>query len=357
MSRRVKVAVTGLGVSRSMLHWYRDSADTELALLHDVDEARLREVAAKFPEARATSDWDEVLAGDAEMVDVSTPNHIHPRQAISALEAGKHVLCQKPMAPTVADCRSMCDAARRAGKTLGMLMVMHGVPLYRSLKAMYEKGLFGKIASVHIRNAHRGPLTKRADKNHWRAKAENVGGGSFMQLGVHNLNLVQWLLNDEIVRVCGFADNLHCRHSLDGEDVAAGAGEFRGGAKLTMQSGYSSIGNMTAVYGTEGHFVMSRDGDLTLEANAPFEDEILSYPGPDARPGEAVSIRGEASKQRTQTPADYPHVQQLAFARAVRDGRPAPVPGEVGLRDVAIIQALYRAAAEKRYVEVDELLR
>lgn len=355
MPRRIQVAVTGLGVSRSMLHWYRESADTELAILHDVDEARLKEVAASHPGVRATTDFAEVLKSGVDMVDVSTPNHIHPQQAIAALEAGKHVLCQKPMAPTVAECQAMCAAAARSGKRLGMHMVMHGLPLYRSLKAMCERGLFGKIASVHVRNAHRGPL-QRADRGHWRAQAANIGGGSFMQLGVHNMNLVQWLLNDEIVRVCGFADNLYCKHSMEGEDVVAAAGELASGAKVTLESGYSSTGNVTAVYGTEGHFAMTRNGELLLEAREAYRDEVLEYPGPGRKAGDVIAVPGEESVKRTKTPVDYPHIQQLAFARAVRDGQPAPSPGEEGLRDVAIVQAIYRAAKEKRVVEVAEVL-
>ena len=129
MPNPIRVAVSGLSVSRGMLKYYRESPDTRLVLLNDLDEEKAKAVAAENPGAKYTTKFEDVLASDVDMIDVSTPNHIHPEQAIAALKAGKHVLCQKPMAPTVRDCHRMCDTAKATGKTLGMLMVQLSQPL------------------------------------------------------------------------------------------------------------------------------------------------------------------------------------------------------------------------------------
>jgi predicted dehydrogenase len=347
MAKRIRVAVSGLSVSRRMLRFYRESPDTELVLVHDIDAKRAREVAAENPGARACTDFDEVLASDVDMVDVSTPNHIHAPQAIAALGAGKHVLCQKPMAPNVAECRRMCDAARDTGKTLGMLMFLLSQPLNHSLRALVRGGHLGQISSVRQRNAHR-ILMQRNDRDHWRASRANIGGGSFMQLGVHHLHLVQWLLDDEVVRVTGMAAHRHCR-SIEGEDVAAAVGVFRDGPLIAMESSYASVGNELGIYGTAGHFTLSDDA-LRVEAQAPFDDGVIAYPGPGRRVGDVVEYR--AQEWKDDLPVDSPHIQQLAFARAIRDGAPAPVPGEVGLRDVAIIQAIYASSESGCAVDV-----
>jgi predicted dehydrogenase len=352
MPNPIRVAVTGLGVSRPMLKYYRESSDTKLVLLHDVDEKRAKEVAAENPGVRYTTKFEDVFSSaEVDMVDVSTPNHIHPEQTIAVLKAGKHVLCQKPMAPTVRDCHRMCEAAKSSGKTLGMLMVQLSQPLTYTLRTMVQNGLLGRIAGVRQRNAHR-ILYRMKSKDHWRAKASNIGGGSFMQLGVHYLNLLQFILDDEVVRVSGFAKNLYTQHSIEGEDVVAAAGEFKKGPLIALESGYSSVGNAYGIYGTDGHITRANN-KLTLELNAPYKDELLEYPTVGRKVGETIEYDVGTMEDAS---SNYPHIQQLVFARAIRDGKPAPQPGEVGLRDVAIIQAIYRAAETGRRVEVRELL-
>ena len=354
MSAPVKVAITGLGFANSMIPGYQSCPDTRVILIHDIDEARARKVSREHGDAPFTLRWQDVLDSNADLVEIATPNHLHAAQALEALQAGKHVLVEKPLAPTVSECRALCAAARQTGKRLGVNMTMLNEPLYHSLKAMLQRGLLGKIASVRIRAAHR-ILLQRQDKNHWRASKAHVGGGSFMQLAVHPLNLVQWLLGDEVVRVCGFAKNLYCQHSIEGEDVVTAAGEFQSGAGLVMESGYSSPAKGLAIYGTEGHFAIE-DGYLKLEAREAYRDGRLEYPGAGHAPGQTVYYGPEVLKRFDEEERRSPDLQHLLFARAMRDGTPFEMTGEIGLRDVACVQAVYRAAETGRTVAVREIL-
>jgi len=355
MSKRVlKVAVTGLGVSwEAYLKEYVAAPETELVLLHDINGEWAEKVSKEYGGIPWTTDYNDVLRSDVDFVDVSTPNHIHADQTVAALEAGKHVLCQKPMAPTVADCRRMVEAAKRTGKTLGMFMCMLGMPIVGDLKRMVREGLLGQIASIHVRAAHRAPFLDKG-KHGWRASARNIGGGSFMQLGVHHINFIQYVLEDEIVSVAGYAKNLYCHHSLEGEDVVGAAGELKSGSVITMESGYSSAGTSTEIYGTKGHFVMRNDC-IFLELPEDFQGRILSYKRP----------AGDYPVVRIDTKDIHPAIQELeketnmnrAFARAILAGEPAPQPGEIGMRDVAICQAIYRSAETGRRVAVQEMLK
>ena len=160
------------------------------------------------------------------------------------------------------------------------------------------------------------------------------------------------MLDDEVVSVSGFAKNLYTQHSIEGEDVVAAAGEFKKGPLIVLESGYSSVGTAYGVYGTDGHFTRA-DRRLTLELNASYKDDVLEYPGPGKKVGDVVEY--DATKLEENVPISYPNIQQLVFARAIRDEKPAPMPGEIGLRDVAIIQAIYRAAESGRRVAVKEL--
>lgn len=358
MSEPVKIAITGLGFTHSMIPGYLACPDTKLILLHDVDEARARKISDETGGIPWTTDFSAVLNSAADIIEIGTPNHLHPEQALACMQAGKHVLIEKPLAPSVPDCRRICDAAKATGRRLAVNMTQLNVPFHHSLRAMVQQGLFGKIASVRIRLAHRAPL-KRADANHWRFKKSNIGGGSFMQLGIHPMNCVLWILGDQIERVACFAKNLYCQHSLEGEDTLAATAELRSGALMSMESAYNSVGNAMAVYGTEGHFV-AEAGCLWVEAKAAYMDAWLEYPGPDKKPGETAFYPPESklfAREKSRGSADFMHTQHLSFARAVRDNAPFEMDGEAGLRDVACIQAMYKSAEEKRFVEVAELLK
>ncbi|MBI3832102.1 MAG: Gfo/Idh/MocA family oxidoreductase [Planctomycetes bacterium] len=357
MPTPVKIAITGLGFTQSMLPGYLACPDTNLVLFHDVDEARAKKVATDAGGVRWTTNFEDVLKSDADIVEIGTPNHLHPEQARACMQAGKHVLIEKPLAPTVAGCRQILDAAKATGKRLGVNMTQLNVPFHHSLHAMIRKGLFGKISSVRVRLAHRGPL-HRADTAHWRFKKEHIGGGSFMQLGIHPMNLTLWMLGDEIERASCFAKNLYCQHSLEGEDTFTACAELKGGPLMTLESAYNSVGTAFGVYGTEGHCV-EEGGYLRLEANAAYKDEWLEYPGPDHKPGDTLVYPPHSKLLKAEKEnggAKFPCTQHLLFARAIRDGLPFEMDGEIGLRDVAAIQAMYRAAETKRVVEVKEML-
>ncbi len=352
MPGKLKVAVTGLGVSRAYIPRYVEAPETEMSMVHDLDETVARETAERFEVPNWTVDFDELLASGVDVLDVSTPNQVHRSQTVAALEAGINVLCQKPMAPTVADCKAMVDAGEASSARLGMFMTWRDDPYSDDLKRVVDEGYIGKLAAVRVRNAHRGPYNMK-DKNHWRAAAANIGGGSFMQLAVHPLNYALWLVGEDVASVSGYAKNLHCQHSMDGEDLVAASGELSSGALITMESGYSSTGRSIEVYGTEGSMLLSgRNRGMTLHLAKDFAGELIDYKcgdepetplhiEPGAETAEAVARERNGNR---------------GFCQAILSGGPLPTSPEVGMRDVAICQAVYRAAECGRRVEVAELL-
>ncbi|MCW8131422.1 MAG: Gfo/Idh/MocA family oxidoreductase [Planctomycetota bacterium] len=357
MTAPVKIAITGLGFTHSMLPGYLACPDTTLTLLHDIDEARAKKISEECGGVPWTTDFAQLLKCDADIVEIGTPNHLHAEQAAACMQAGKHVLIEKPLASSVPECRAIAEAAKATGRRVGVNMTLLNMPFHHSLRAMHAKGLFGQIGNLRIRLAHRGPL-KRTDGNHWRFKKSNIGGGSFMQLGIHPMNCALWIAADAIERVSCFAKNLYCQHSLEGEDTLVASAELKSGALMALESAYNSVGSCMAIYGTEGHAVVE-NGAMWLEAKEAYKDEWLEYPGPDRKPGETVFYAPDSklvAREKSKGSAQFPHTQHLAFARAVRDGAPFEMDAEAGLRDVACIQAMYRAAEERRIVDVKELL-
>jgi predicted dehydrogenase len=350
MSDPVKVAVTGAGgEARLYMDAYVRSEDSELVLVQDISEP-----AAKAQGERLgvpwTTEFDDLLADDIDVIDVSTPNHLHLEQTRAAVAAGKHVLCQKPMAPTVADCDAMIAAAKEHGRELGIYMGMLSSPFFHELREMVRSGAFGIISSVSSRGAHLGGYRAK-DNTPWRGSLEKTGGGAFIQLAVHGYNLFQWLLDEDIVAVSARSTNRLCKHSIGGDDNTHAVAEFSGGAYGTFEAGYAALGGFLAVNGTTGAF-MQTSGVSYLWLEAPWEGPILSYT---PLPERQMTTLDQSEIGRRSGPMRAEHDQHEAFVRAIRNGQPAPVPGQIGRRDVAVAKAVYLAAEEGRSVELSEL--
>ncbi|MEX0746273.1 MAG: Gfo/Idh/MocA family oxidoreductase [Phycisphaeraceae bacterium] len=353
--QRVKVAVTGLGVSRTYLPNYASAPECELRMVHDVNEDRARAVAEAFHVPRWTTSYEDVLASDCDMVDVSTPNQYHAEQAIAALEAGKHVLCQKPMARDVAECRAMAEASERAGRTLGVMMTWLNNPFADDLRAAIAGGCIGEVAMVRVRNAHRAPL--RRGVANWRKDRANVGGGCFMQLVVHPMRLALSLTGRSVTQVQACYDNLHCRHSVGGEDVAAAVCRLDNAALMVAEASYCSTGRSVEIYGTEGQIVM-QDDRIRLEFAAAFQGRRLHYVLPADGPGPFAAVdqmcikvddvRGDRNNAEEN--------QNRRFIQALIAGRRAPVTAADGLHDVAVVDAANRAAESGRPVTLHEAM-
>jgi glucose-fructose oxidoreductase len=277
---------------------------------------------------------------------VSTPNHLHAEQAVAALEAGKHVLLQKPMAPTVAGCRRIVDAGRRAGRVVGLFMSSLGDPVNHELRAMVAAGAFGKLVSLRGRMAHRNAHVtwKRWNygPDYWRRKKELVGGGGMALIGIHAINLVPWLAGSPIESLSAFSENVASREVLEGDDITAAVCRLSCGALAVLEASYASESGALELCGSAGYALL-RGGDLRVRLDAPWHGRVLELPG-----GEKELVLGAEELGRRRAPFAQECEQHGAFARAVLAGEPPPVTGADGLRDVAVLEAIYRSAQTGR---------
>jgi predicted dehydrogenase len=346
VTRKLRVALVGLGFGCRVIEDYRAAPELELALLCDVDEAKARRVSAEFGGIPATTRFEDCLAAGIDIVDVSTPNHLHAAQAVAALEAGKHVYLQKPMAPTVADCRRIVEAGRRAGRAVGMFMSSLGDPVNQELRAMVAAGAFGRVISVRGRTAHRGAHTSwktwGRPADYWRRKKELTGGGGMALIGIHAINLMPWLAGNPVESVTAVSDNLASREIMDGDDITVAVTRLQGGTVATLEASYASENNAVEIYGTAGYAVR-QGGALRLRIDAPWKGRMLEVPG-----GEKELCLGADDLERLGAPLRAGCEQHSAFARAILAGGPPPVSGEDGLRDVAVLEAIYRSAGSGR---------
>jgi predicted dehydrogenase len=358
MSGSVNVSFVGCGgMAAHYLGVYRDLDWVRVVSCIDTDLESARK-AAEIAGGAATQDFAAALSGDVDAVIVSTPNWLHRPQAVAAIEAGKHVLLQKPVAAKLADAEAIAAAAERSTRTVGLYMSYFDQPLVHDLRDMAAQGWLGDVVHCYARLMHKGGMmwSEEALKGNrtWRGSVEQTGGGCFIQLAVHYIHIFEWISGAQVVRATGFTRNLHCP-GLEGEDLAVAVLEMDSGAMVTLDTAWCANGEELSVHGTLGRFSYRNSQRLALASSAgPFEGRVARYSG-----GLTPAFggpQGEEQQLEVRPPAfsdiSNPLNQHRAFLEAVREGRPAPVSIASGVHDMRVVMAVYESARSGRAVEV-----
>ncbi len=220
MERKVKIGIIGCGGIANGKHLPSLSKvkEAEIVAFCDLIEERAQEAAKKYgvPGARVYTDYKELLAKESEIevIHVCTPNRMHAPITIDALESGRHVMCEKPMAKTYAEAKEMLEASRRTGKKLTIGYQNRQLPKNQFLKACAERGDLGDI---YFAKAH---AVRRRAVPTWGVFLNEFeqGGGPLIDIGTHALDLTLWMMNNyEPAYVVGTK-----YHELAGEPVNQG---------------------------------------------------------------------------------------------------------------------------------------
>jgi len=198
-------------------------ADAEMAVIVGRDGAAVAKAARKWGWAESATDWREVIArDDIDVVDIVTPGESHAEIAIAALDAGKHVLCEKPLANTVAEAEAMAAAAERAAARGVKAMVgftYRRVPAVTFLRQLIAEGVVGRIA--HVRASYRQDWLVDPDMPlAWRLQKEHAGSGALGDIGAHAIDLVEFGTGMDVEKVSGVLDTIVKQRPL----LSAGSG-------------------------------------------------------------------------------------------------------------------------------------
>lgn len=234
MARKtLRIGLIGVGAAAQISHIpaLKKTEDVELAWLCDRDPEKVQRVAQKFGIPNASSRLDDLLADDAlDAIDICTPNFLHAPMAVAALEAGKHVMCERPLARSATEAAQMVKAAKKADRTL-MCAVQHRFrPDAQLLKKFVDKGDLGEVFL-----AKAGWLRQRTqwDSEEWRGRMKESGGGVVLDLGFQMLDLALWVLDSPAVT--SVTAGLHRATKGEVEDSATALLRLGSGATLTLE--------------------------------------------------------------------------------------------------------------------------
>ncbi len=209
----IQIGVVGCGAVTARYHLpaLRRVAGARVAALADPALERARILAAQFGVPRAVADFQEMLDG-VDAVVLALPHHLHATIGIAALRAGKHVLMEKPLANTVADCDALIAAARENGRVLAVAQVRRYLPAVRAVRDWLSAGLLGDIAAFEVEE---GGVYRWPAASDFFFRRETAGGGVFMDTGAHVLDMLRCWLGD--LTLVEYADDAAGGVEADGE--------------------------------------------------------------------------------------------------------------------------------------------
>ena len=256
---KIGYAVAGLGVGMSHVNAAGTNPKSQLIAVCDLKQDRLNAAKAKYPDVITYTDFNEVLANpDIDIVSVALPSGLHAEYTVRALEAGKHVLCEKPIDITVEKALKIEEARVRTGKKVGVIFQMRTNACMIPFKKAVDEGRLGRLVLATF------SLKWFRDQNYfdssgWRGTWAMDGGGSLMNQSVHSVDLMQWLMGDveSIYSTIGVYN-----HNIETEDLTASILKFKNGATGTFVSSTCITPGRSVylqVYGTDGLIEVEND--------------------------------------------------------------------------------------------------
>jgi glucose-fructose oxidoreductase len=260
---------------------------------------------------------------DIDVVYVVLPPSMHKEYSVRAANAGKHVWCEKPMAMTEAECKSMIDAAKQNKVKLSIGYRLHHEPNTQRIIQIRKDLEYGKVVSAMAAAGYRDDRT-----THWKQK-KSLGGGAMYDMGVYPLNAVRYATGLEPVAVTAKASTTRPEIYTEVEETMNFNLEFPGGVTATCETTFGRSINILETKFTNGWYKLE-----------PFQ----SYSG----------VKGVTSDGKVLN-ATIPNQQAKQMdddAISIMKGKPMLVPGEEGLKDIKVVEAIYRSAGQNQRVKI-----
>lgn len=321
------VSTANIGVAKVVPAMMRGT-HSEVIAIASRDLPKAQAAAAKLGIAKAYGSYEALLADpDVEAIYNPLPNHLHVPVSIQALQAGKHVLCEKPIALSAAEAQQLVDAGARYPhlKLMEAFMYRHH-PQWQRAKAIVASGGIGELRTINSVFSYY--LT---DPTNVRNQAD-IGGGGLMDIGCYNISLSRFIFGSEPTRVCGLVEY---DPTLNVDRLASGMMQFAGGtATFTCSTQLSSYQRVN-IFGTTGR----------IEIEIPFN-------APPDKPCKMWHTSAGATKEITFPVCDQYTVQGDLFSLAILNDTPVPTPMSDAVANMRVIEAIVQSDKQGGWVRL-----
>ena len=351
--RKVGIGIVGARFAAE-LHAiaYSRCADANIVAVCSNQPDELESFASRFQISKAYLDYKQMVQDpEVEVVSICVPNFLHHQVAMAACEAGKHVVCEKPLATTIEDALEMMEAFEKANLKLMYAEDWNFAPALVRAKEIVDEGAIGRILYVRAKESHNGSHSPFAQT------LEYCGGGALLHLGCHPAAFIRYITGQEVVEVVGattegLKENL-IHHQMEGEDFGVAFLTLADGSRALIEGNYITLGGMddcVELYGTKGVLKV----DLTFGSPiSVYSTEGYSY----------VLEKADVSTGWTRPAVDEFYslgyqTELAAFIKCVKEDLQIPegAGASDGLAALAIIKAAYISAKEGRPVDPRKLV-
>ncbi len=333
--KRIGVAVVGLGhlALEQILPAFGESKRCRLTALVSGDRAKATALGARYGvDPKSLYDYKSYdrlrNEGNVDLVYVVLPNGMHAEYTIRAFQAGKHVLCEKPMATSVTECRDMIQAASKAGKKLMIAYRMQYEPYNREAIRMARAGDLGTLKAFSAINGQ-----TQGDPKQWRLKKALSGGGALPDVGIYCLNAARYLTGEEPIEISAILQSTP-------NDPRFTEVEEQVDFVLRFPSGFlASCSTSYGYHNSKRYRLIGESGWLELDPAFPYRGQQMRI----GRTRQETDV--EQVETRLLEPKNHFATEMDHMAECIQAGRQPHTPGEEGMQDMRIIAAIYDAAS------------
>ncbi|BDB99995.1 Gfo/Idh/MocA family protein [Saccharolobus caldissimus] len=345
--RKIGVAVVGLGVIgkvhvKALKELEKETEYVKLVAVVDQISALAEDIAKQYGVIPYSTIDDALRNPEIDVITIATPSYLHSPQAILAMEYGKNVITEKPMATTLAGAKEMIKKAEKNGVKLGVIFQERYSPDIRKLK--YE--IIDKLGKLYLLEAEL--KWYRDEKEYylrdeiarsWRGMWNTEGGGVLTNQGIHTIDLLLWL-GGEVEEVSGFIDNL-THPSIEVEDTAVAIFKFKNRALGTMSQTVSMRpkkyqNRKIRIYGDRGYaeIIDRQIASVRIEGNEEMGSSVLSK-------SDTISQDTDLHKELFKD-----------FLKALSEERNFPIDGKEGIKSLEVIKAIYLSSMNRQVIKL-----
>jgi predicted dehydrogenase len=338
MAKQGKVKWGVLGVAsiavRKVIPGMQAGEWSEIAAIASRDLAKGRAAAQKLGIAKVYGSYEELLAdADIEAVYIPLPNHLHVPWSIKAAEAGKHVLCEKPLSLSVSEAKTLLPVRDRAGVKIGEAFMVKTHPQWLRTRELIRAGRIGELKAI---------MGAFSYFNRDAANVRNVpewGGGGMLDIGCYPIVTSRFIFGEEPTRVSGLIER---DPDFKTDRLASAILDFPSGHATFVCSTQMVPYQRMQFLGTKGRI------EIEIPFNAPPDRETRIFID------DGKDVFGSGITIETLPICDQYTIQGDAFSRAIREGGEVPSPLEDAIKNMTVIEATFRSAQSGRWEQVTE---